>query len=580
MPSRSDALARLAETSSCDVLIIGGGINGAATFRDLARQGLSCVIVDAVDFGAGASSASTRMAHGGLRYLETGQLRLVAESTRERDRLLVNAAHYVKPIEVTIPLFSVVGGVRGSFLKLLGRETRLRHRGLLLVKTGLSIYDFLSRRSRALSRHRISSARSSLKRFPGLHPSLRGCATYYDAAVSHAERVALELVSDGLSANHDCIAVNHCAVEGLEDGAVTLRDGLDGSRYQVTPRIAVNAGGAWIDRANARLGVTSCRISGTKGSHLVITNDVLRAALDGSAFSWDDGNGRMCIMYPIGGSVLLGSTDIRVDDPDRAVCEQDEVDYLLAAVRLIFPWIDVREDEIRFRFCGVRPLVYSDAQATVNISRDHAICEEAPGAGRPFPVLSLVGGKWTTFRAFAEEATDRALALIGRGRTSSTVDLPVGGARGLPADAGGRRELARRTAERTGLVPDRVEELLDRYGTRGLAIAEACAAQGDEPLPDALDYSRREIAWLVSNEMAVSLGDVFFRRTIIAISGRLSDSLIVAVADILDEVLGRTSLERARDQAAFARELEDRHGVRLPSSAAFAPAATPAEVGR
>ena len=561
--SRTAAATALAHTERCDALIVGGGINGAATFWDLAHQGLSCVLVDAEDFGAGASSASTRMAHGGLRYLETGQLRLVVEATRERDRLLVNASHAVEPLEVTIPLFSMAGGLWGSFGKLFGRQTRLPQRGLLLVELGLILYDMLGRRSRALPGHQLRFAAKARQRFAGLHPAVRGTASYFDGRISHAERIAFELVGDGMkAATAPCVALNHCALQSCQDGRVMLRDTLNEQAFVLRPRIIVNAGGAWIDEINARLGAPSSIIDGTKGSHLVVEHLVLFQALSGSAFSWDDGRGRMCVMYPLGDRVLLGSTDIRIGHPDAAVCDPEETAYLLAAVRLIFPWVDLHESHIRFAFCGVRPLPRSQQKDTVNISRDHSISIEPAMDGRP-PILSLVGGKWTTFRAFAEQATDRVLALVEDRRRMSTATLAIGGGGGLPRDPAGRTALIDEIANSTSIGRERVATLVGRYGMRAAAIASHCALGLDEILADAPDYSRREIDWIVRQEMAVTLADVLLRRTVLGVSGRLTGPLIRQVSSIIAAALSRGEVDARRELDRFVSLLAKRHGLNI-----------------
>lgn len=559
------------------MLVVGGGINGAATFWDLAQQGLSCALIDAEDFGAGASSASTRMAHGGLRYLETGQFRLVAEATRERDRLLSNAAHAIVPLEVTIPVFSYLRGLAGSLGKILGRQTRLPQRGLVLVEVGLALYDMLGRRSRALPGHRLRLAAAARQRFKGLHPAACGTSSYFDARISHAERIAFELVEDGMTAGLRCLALNHCVLDRFENGRAVLRDALDGGTFQLRPQVIVNAAGAWIDEVNERLGAPSRLIDGTKGSHLVLDHPELLDALAGSAFSWDDGGGRMCVMYPFGGRVLLGSTDIRVAHPEAAVSDPDEVAYLLAAVRLVFPWIDLDETHIRFAFCGVRPLPRSTQKDTVNISRDHSVHVQPAAGDRP-PVLSLVGGKWTTFRAFAEQAADRVLGLVGQPRRASTADLRIGGGKDMPRQPDRRAALVAEIASRTGLSQERAADLLGRYGTHASRIAAHCAAAPDTPLPDAPDYSRREIDWIVRHEMAVSLADILLRRTILGVSGRLTAPLVREVSSIMKVALGRSEADAVAELENFTARLAARHMLTLtvPSLPEPRPAMLPA----
>jgi glycerol-3-phosphate dehydrogenase len=567
---RDSLTARLGELAAVDVLVVGGGINGCATFRELALQGLRCLIVDREDFGAGASSASSRMAHGGLRYLENGAFRLVAEATRERNRLLRNAAHAVSPLLVTIPSFSVFGGLAQSVAKLFGIARGIPSRGVVLLKLGLALYDFLGRRQAAMGRHRMTFGAAARALLPDLHPAVRGLASYYDAKISHAERIAFELVADGLAANPRCLALNHCALLQGDGPRLVLRDLLGGRDHAVAPRLVVNATGAWIDTTNQRIGAMRPLIGGTKGSHLVLDNPALHGAMRGRAFSFDDGGGRMCIAYPLGEMVLLGTTDIRVADPDAAVCDEAEIDYLLGAIRVIFPMIEVGRAQIRFRFCGVRPLPRSATAATVDISRDHSIVRREPDAAAPYPVLSLVGGKWTTFRAFAEQAADQVLAALGASRTRGTRDLPIGGGRDFPTDAGARRAWIERVGTTTGCASARVDALLSRYGTRAEDVAAFCAAAPDRPLAGAPDYSEREMLFLVRHEMAATLDDIVYRRTTLAMWGRLSFPLLcdlagivaqargVAAAGLLHDLVARLLRENGID---FRAELRRRAGA-------------------
>lgn len=564
---RARDLERAASPEGFDVLIIGAGINGAAVFWDLSLQGVRCLLVDRDDIAAGASSASTRMAHGGLRYLENGEVRLVAEATRERNRLLRNAPHYVRPLPVAIPAFAQMAGALAAACRFFGLDRPLRLRGLQIVRLGLLVYDWLGRHERSLPRHRVENATAARAALPSLHPAARGVATYYDAAISQAERLNLELVEDGLAACPEGAVLNHCAVETVREGVVVLVDRLAGNRLagrrlEVRPRLVVNATGAWIDGVNRTLGITRPLIGGTKGSHLVLDCPDLHAALVGRAFSFDDGRGRLCIVYPMGRSVLLGSTDIRVDDPDAAVCDADETAYLLGAIRLIFPMVEVGPSHVRFRFCGVRPLPRVERRETGTISRDHAIERDAATAERPWPVLSLVGGKWTTFRAFAEQVTDVVLGELGLQRRASTTDRAIGGGVGFPADAAARERCLAELGH-LGCADARAATLFERYGTRAGRIARYCAEAGDRPLAEAPDFTAREIAFLVRHEMAETLADLVFRRTTFAIEGRLNGPLVAVLARRLAAAKGE-DLAWARSQAdGLGRLLRERHGQEI-----------------
>ena len=534
--ARDLAIERASALRDVDVLIIGAGVNGAATFRELCLNGVDCLLVDAEDFGAGATSASTRIAHGGLRYLENGEFRLVAEATRERNRLLRNAAHYVTPLLITIPSFSQLGGMFASFGKLFGIQRPMRTRGLVLIRIGLVIYDWLGRSGKALPRHVMSGSRRAHRLLPRLHPGICGIASYYDARITHTERMAYELVADGLDANPAAVAVNHCRVLGMASDGVSIRDEETGAVFTVRPRLVVNAGGAWIDGVNQALGDPGRMIGGTKGSHIMIDNPELREAMAGRCFSYDDGSGRMCVAYATGRLVMLGSSDIRTSDPDNSICDETEVEYFLATIRLIFPTVAVDRTQIRYRFCGVRPLPFADVKDTVNISRDHSIRRLDARPGRPFPVFALIGGKWTTFRAFAEQASDRVLAELGRSRRASTQDRPIGGGTSFPARTADRRRwLEDGLSANPRIGAERLEILLTRYGTTATRVAAFCTQTDDAPLAGAPDYSRAEIEYLIRFEMVWTLEDLIYRRTTLAMDGRLGFALLAELAGIIVE---------------------------------------------
>ncbi len=237
------------ENPAVSVLIVGGGINGAGLFRELALQGVDCLLVEKSDFSSGATSKSSRMIHGGLRYLENREFALVRESLRERNRLLANAPHFVSPLRTSIPLFSTWGGTVKSPLVFLGFPVRPGGRGALVVKLGLSFYDFVTRKDRRTPTHFFSSREESLRLHPGLNPAIVATANYWDAAISQAERLTIELVREALAANPRCRALHYATPRGMEDGAVAIADAVTGESFRVRPRIAVNAAGAWVDGA-------------------------------------------------------------------------------------------------------------------------------------------------------------------------------------------------------------------------------------------------------------------------------------------------------------------------------------------
>jgi glycerol-3-phosphate dehydrogenase len=556
--SRRDGyLERLKRNPKVSVLIVGGGINGAGLFRDLSMQGVDCLLIDKTDFAAGASCAPSRLIHGGIKYLETGEFRLVAESTLERNLLLKNAPHFVLPLETVLPIHSWFGGVIASARRFFGMKAKLADRGALISKIGMAMYDFLGRHDRTMPRHSFALRAKSLESLPLLDPTIKATATYYDARVTHAERLNFELVADGLAACAQSAAANYVSVDGAENGTVWLRDLVTQTRIAVEPGVVVNAGGAWIDSVNAALGIERNYIGGAKGSHLIVDHPELHAQLRDRMVYYGSKDGRISLVYPFMGKLLIGSTDIRASDPDAVRCEDDEVTYMLDVLREVFPRVALRESDIRFRYSGVRPLPFSDAKNVGDVSRDHIMhADTLPGT--PIPVLSLVGGKWTTFRGFAQSAADETLARLKRTRRVSTRHAPIGGGRDFPRDAKARAAWI----ASAGIPSERAEILLTRYGTTALQVAEFCA-RGDTPLAHEPSYTEREIQYLCERDMVTHLADLLLRRTTIAIAGHLTNALLIETAQLAARSLGwdasRTQLE-IDETRAIAR---DRHGMVL-----------------
>ncbi|MBB2931439.1 glycerol-3-phosphate dehydrogenase/oxidase [Paraburkholderia silvatlantica] len=567
--NRDFFLDRLKQHPKVSVLIIGGGINGAGLFRDLCLQGVDCLLIDKGDFASGASSAPSRLIHGGVKYLETGEFRLVAESTLERNLLLKNAPHYVQPLETVLPIHSYFGGTIASARRFFGMKAKLSDRGAVISKLGLAMYDFLGRHDRTMPRHRFAFRSKSLRSLPLLDPAIKATATYYDARVTQAERLNFELVDDGLAACERSCAINYASVERSENGVVWLRDLVTQERIAAEPDIVVNAGGAWIDRVNGALGIERKYIGATKGSHLIVGHPALHAQLRGRMVYYGSKDGRISLVYPFMDKLLIGSTDIRVDDPDAVRCEDDEVAYMLGVLREVFPGADIKASDIVFRYSGVRPLPWSDATNPGDVSRDHVIhVDRLPGT--QIPVLSLVGGKWTTFRGLAESVADDALRRLGRPRNFSTRHEPIGGGRDYPRDAKARTAWIGEIAQRNAIPAARAETLLARYGTAAAAVAAFCAQAPDGPADHALTsepgYTVREIQYLCEHEMVTRLTDLIFRRTAIAISGHLTNAVLLETSAIAAQVLGWDAVRAQREIDTTREAARERHGIVLPGA--------------
>ncbi|AOF89440.1 glycerol-3-phosphate dehydrogenase/oxidase [Sinorhizobium sp. RAC02] len=538
-----------------DVIILGAGINGAGLFRDLCLQGLKCLIVDKADFGSGTSAAPSRLIHGGIKYLETGELGLVAQSTLERNLLLRNAPHCVEPLPTFIPSFSLMKGAFAAFRTLLGSTTAPRSRGAVLIKIGLALYDLYGARHRVMPKHQFFFRRKALEEMPEITPRIVAGGIYYDAKISRPERLVWELVRDGLDASPDARAMNDTTLLGQEEGVLRLRDPR-GTERLVRAATVVNGAGPWIDHVNATLGVPGKLIGGTKGSHILLRHPDLVKSLKGRMIYFEADDGRICLVYDFLGLALVGSTDTKADNPETVRCEEEEIDYFLASLRSLLPKLDFGREQIVYAYSGIRPLPASDASNPGLISRDHSAPVAEPAERRPFSVISLVGGKWTTFRGFAEEVADTILARMGRPRKISTQMLPIGGGRDFPVDDVARRAWVAGRSAKSGLPAAMVDALLGRYGTTADAVLAHIGGEGGAvPLAHVDGYSKAEIDWIARSEMVEHLADIVMRRTTLAIEGRLSVAGLDEIATVAASALGWDERRRAEELATVTEHL-------------------------
>lgn len=550
-----ESVSRLRQRPNARVLIIGGGINGVGTFRDLALQGVDVALVERGDYCQGASGASSHMIHGGIRYLENGEFRLVRESVVERNRLLRIAPHYVKPLQTTIPIFSTFSGVLAAPLRFLThkQQGKPKERGAFLIKLGLSLYDSFSRDGGSVPRHQFRTRHKALAELPMLHPGIKYTATYFDASVHNPERLTLDVLQDGEKAgraHNSARASNYLALTSVRsnaDGSSTavLCDQLAGEEFDFTADVIVNTTGAWVDLTNQSMGTPTAFMGGTKGSHIVLDHPGLLAACKGREIFFEHTDGRIVLIYPMGDRVLVGTTDVDADMSRDAVCTDEEIDYFFDLIGHVFPGIAVNRGQIVYTFSGVRPLPRHDATQPGFVSRDYRIERLAPGSRAPGPgaqeggavVLSLVGGKWTTFRALAEHLAGDVLAELGLERKISTAKLAIGGGAGFPdSDAGIQKWIkAHMTATRDA---ERTAGLLTRYGTRAEEVISYLDAGHDQLLRSTRELSVRELQFMAAHEQVGHLVDVLIRRTSLAFRGLVTGELLNEVAEALAEPLG------------------------------------------
>ncbi len=507
-----------------DLAIIGAGINGAGIARDAALRGLSVVIFDKQDMCSGCSAISSRLIHGGLRYLEYGEIPLVYESLHERRYLRLTAEHLVKPLRICIPLF------RGA------------RRGPLLIRLGMTAYDILSIR-KTMPSHEMLSKKEIQTAEPGLQrDGLRAAARYFDAQVTFAERLVLENLIAARSAGAEIRT--YCEVTAIKatDGAISsvvYRDGAENAEHEVSVSTVVNAAGPWVDRVLRTAPKRTVRhVGGTKGSHIVV--GVFEGAPRDAFYTEAAADGRPFFIIPWNNQFLIGTTDIRYnDDLDKIRASSKEVDYLLAEANRVFPAANLTVNDIHFAYAGVRPLPHHEKGPESAITRRHIIKVNKKVAKG---LISIVGGKLTTYRNLAEQTVDRIAKIrhikLPKCRTRDTL-LP--GAWGLARAE--ERLLSLQLLSEQGSA-----RILSIYGGRASSLCELCESNG--LLARAIDVNdtvlAAEVVFAIREEFAKSLTDIVFRRSMIGFDGDQGRPLYAAIADIATYELGWSDDEKSR----------------------------------
>ena len=499
----------MAEERAFDLAIIGAGINGAGIARDAALRGLKVVIFDKNDMCSGCSAISSRLIHGGLRYLEYGEIPLVYESLHERRCLRKTAPHLVQPLRICIPVYE---GAR---------------RGPLLIRLGMLAYDLLSV-TKKMPRHDMLSSAEIKEKEPGLETSgLRGVARYFDAQVTFAERLVLENLLAAQSAGAEIFLHSEVTCIEVDDGAVSaiVFEDPQGHKRRAAVSVVVNAAGPWVDRV-LDVAPRSARrlIGGTKGSHIIV------GKFDGAprdAFYVEAAaDGRPFFIIPWYGQYLIGTTDIRYDgDLDHIRASGAEVDYLLNETNRVFPGAHLSRGDIHYAYAGVRPLPYKEKGPESAITRRHIIKRNSDVAEG---LVSIVGGKLTTYRHLAEQAVDEVGKILRRRLPPCrTRDADLPGVFGLDA--------SRAALEKTGLLsPAGVDRMIDVYGGRAFSLVALCE---DEPgLARTLGEGRRilaaEVVLALREEFAQTLSDIVFRRMMIGFDADQACNLYEDIAAI------------------------------------------------
>ena len=518
---------------SFDLIVIGAGINGAGIARDAAARGLRVALVEREDIGSGTSNWSGRLIHGGLRYLEQGDVRLVRESLRERERLFRLAPHLVKPVPVMMPFYSY------------------NRRSEWIVRMGMVAYDALSW-DKSTASHTVLSREATLRRNPGLDStSLNGSAVFMDGQVVWSERLCVEVV---LSACADGAKLyTHCEVDGLVgDGrtvcGIRFTDRLTGKRHALGARIVVNATGPWVDAVLSNDNRTKRRhIGGTKGSHAVVAP--FPGAPGDVVYYESKVDGRLVLVIPWGDRYLLGTTDLRFEAaPETARADASEVSYLLGEVNRLIPRANLQMSDVLYTYSGIRPLPFVPDRSEWKVPRSHVIHDHAP---EQQGLLSIIGGKLTTYRSLAEEAVDVVFKQLGRKPPRcTTADTPFLGARVSDWTAFRNHLLAA-----SGLGAAVVDHLISLYGSRAADVVALGHLDPDllEIVDPVTSTIGAELVFTYRTEFARTLSDVLIRRTIVSHNAALGLDVVDRAADILAADLEWDDARRDREIADYRR---------------------------
>ncbi len=356
------------------------------------------------------------------------------------------------------------------------------------------------------------------------------------------------------------MALNYAGVIRSTGNSVQLRDETTGEEFSVTPEVIVNAAGPWIDQVNDHLGFVEHYIGGTKGSHLVLDVPELRNAIGDHEFFFENKDGRIVLIFPFYDKVIVGTSDLPSDDIDHVVCTGDEERYFIDLVARIFPTIKISEKNIVFRFSGVRPLEYSKAKTTGQITRDHSIKHDRLGE---INVLSLVGGKWTSYRAFSTQACDEVLALLGMLRKKGTERLKVRGGANYPATPQEKEKTITLLANEFYLSPEYAGALFMRYGTSAQEEAQQIIEISTTPLRSIANWTQGEVKWLIRDEDILHLDDLFLRRSTIAWLGELTRDALLEFAELFADELGWTEDKKVEEIDRTTQILREYHGLQL-----------------
>ena len=542
------------------VLILGAGINGAAIARELLLNGVPVWLVDQADIASGATAYSSRLIHGGLRYLEHREFDLVRESLHERTRLLRLAPQFVQPLRLFIPTETRWGGIGRTVRQFLGWTSRpsatFVPRGAALVDWGLWLYDKFANDPNLPRRAKHLLTDDNVPRVN--RSRFRWLASYHDAQIRYPERFVLALLRDAERISQDKnlefrILTYHQV--RLEAEQARIWSTTPDSAYTVTPAALVNATGAWVDRTLQQLPLPTERLmGGTRGSHLICRNAELRRQLQFGGIYAEASDGRPLFVLPFGELILLGTTDLPFrGNPRDAVATNDEVDYLLASVNTVLQNTCLTRSDIIAHYCGVRPLPFVDHKSPASITRRHRL--EVHPFSNP-PVYSVIGGKLTTCRSLAATVAETLLDRLGYSQRHTSEDLVVAGGESYPTSPNDLTACLARIAAEYELKTEQVGYLWAWYGTRTQKVLAECMGnksygrglvqigQSGVSLPIPV------VRWIIRHEWVQTLSDLVERRLMLAFEPDLDTSTLHQLAELLqqEQVISKDGIRQSVQQ--------------------------------
>jgi glycerol-3-phosphate dehydrogenase len=514
-----------------DIIVIGGGITGAGTARDAALRGLSCLLLEKGDFASGVTSKSTRLIHGGLRYLANFEVDLVAESLRERAILRRQAPYLIHPMPILIPIY------RGD----------AHNRAVISI--GIHLYDMLSH-ERDLPHYFTSGSEKTLKFEPRLsREGLMGSALFYDHQILMPERLVIENIIGAREAGANIL--NYIRAEKIEEtnsGIVVIaRDIFTNQTHTFHSKVLINAAGPWIDTVRKAGNIdTQNVIFPTKGVHLVLPK------LSEHALFITSRDGRMFFIIPLGAYSLIGTTDTKYNgDLDEVHANWDEVSYLLAESRRILPGINLAKEAILYTYAGIRPLAFSGTSES-KISRKHRVISE----GRTNRIITIAGGKLTTYRTMAKDVVNVACKTLGMKNICVTDKKPLAG--GLPLEYDDYlKEAVPEMSARHKVNAETVRHLIQFYGSRAervLKLVDMDPSMGEAISPESRDIYA-QIVYSTMEEGARTLSDIVLRRMHLGMTGTRGRIQAEKIAEVAGRELKWSGEEKKQHIEDYHKDL-------------------------